>query len=129
MAVKVPGSGRKAESALTQRRKLIQESVDKMLAELHTQDPVRWEDPKKIYAEAGYDPLVAMARIGHDLQVSIDIRANMHAKIAAYMHPQLRSVEVGGNDGQPIELKLNKVDQIVDMMDQLLKKIPNAAGK
>lgn len=128
---RAPGTGgpKQRESNITKRRRTIQEAVGRVLTQLHKEDPARYPNPVTEYGDVnGYDPLIAMAKLGHDQSLAADLRATMHSKIAAFMHPQLRAIEVTGEDGDPIkvEAKVGKVEKLIDLMLTQAKK--NAAG-
>ena len=44
----------------------------------------------------GYHPIVEMARIAHNAENDVALRAQMHTQIAKYVTPQLKSVEHKG---------------------------------
>ena len=54
--------------------------------------------------ELGCNPIEGMAKLATDPKTSEPIRARMHAELAKYVHPQLRSVEHSGPDGGPIQV-------------------------
>ena len=56
----------------------------------------------------GYHPVMEMAAIAHDMNNSIEMRANMHKEVASYIEPKRKAVEVTGSDGNELTVKVMK---------------------
>ena len=55
-------------------------------------------------------PVEALAILAYEDGIKPDIRLKCHSEVAKYIHPQLRAIEVSGNDEAPIPLVLNSTD-------------------
>jgi hypothetical protein len=53
------------------------------------------------------NPLEGMARIATDPKAPIALQARMYAELSQYVSPKLRSTEISGPGGGPIELDVN----------------------
>ena len=71
----------------------------------------------------GVNPIEGMAMIAADPTADLPIRARMHAELAKYTVPQLRSIEVTGKDGKAIEVNY------VSATEQLRSGIARVAGR
>lgn len=65
------------------------------------------------YGIDDYDPVIALAEIACDPSNPLDTRAAAHARIAQYLYPALKQVEVSGPGGGPIETKNLVVDALL----------------
>ena len=50
----------------------------------------------------GYHPVVEMARVANDKNLSEDVRFQANKEVAKYVTPQLKAIEHTGGDGAPI---------------------------
>lgn len=70
---------------------------------------------RKIKGGADYDPVVAMAQIANDLTHPVEVRLLAHAKVAKYIHSEMRPTEVNPEDDQSVaESKVLILDAIVE---------------
>lgn len=53
------------------------------------------------------NPIEGMARIAEDPTVAMPIRARMYAELSQYVSPKLRSVELSGPGGGPVDLNVS----------------------
>ena len=53
----------------------------------------------------GCDPLEGMAKIAMDQSNPIDLRARMYAELAQYVAPKLKSSELTGANGGPVQVE------------------------
>lgn len=72
---------------------------------------------KERYGLNRYDPALALAEIACDQSHPIDIRVRAHSAILPYVRAQLKSVEISGPDGEPIEVKTSLIDVITASLD------------
>lgn len=56
---------------------------------------------------AGYHPVKAMAEIAHNKDAPLELQGRMHAEVANYVCPKLKAVEVTGEGGGPLKLKIS----------------------
>lgn len=49
------------------------------------------------------NPIEGLARIAIDPKIEIGIRMHAYARIAKYVHPELKSIELSGPGGAPIQ--------------------------
>jgi hypothetical protein len=49
-----------------------------------------------------YNPLLELARIAQDPEVDVGVRVQANKEVVKYVYPQLKAVEVTGDDGGPI---------------------------
>ncbi len=61
-------------------------------------------DVAELLNKLGVNPIEGMATIAADPKADLPIRARMHAELAKYLHPQLKSVEHSGPAGGPIQV-------------------------
>jgi hypothetical protein len=52
----------------------------------------------------GWHPVIQMAEIANDTTLEIDLRFNAAKEVAKYVTPQLKAVEVSGDDGGPVKV-------------------------
>lgn len=50
------------------------------------------------------NPIEGLARIAIDDKVDVGVRAHAFARLAKFIHPELKSVEVSGPGGSPIKV-------------------------
>lgn len=68
-----------------------------------------------------YDPVTAMAEIANDPEADVALRMRAHAEVAQYLAPKRRAIEHTGEDGAPIEVKMEVVDKLIDAYTKLAK--------
>lgn len=77
-----------------------------------------------------YDPVVEMALIATDPGVvaaasALDplmgkkVALKAHAEVARYVHPTVKTVELSGPGGGPIEVKTNLASEIADLITKI----------
>jgi hypothetical protein len=66
----------------------------------------------------GYDPIVALVRIAQKAEEEGDgaLAATAHKAVVPYLYPQLKAVELTGEDGKPIQTR-NTVKIIFEHAD------------
>ena len=65
-----------------------------------------------------YDPLIALADISQEPNLTATLRVDIHKAILPYVHTQRKAVMLSGDpDGEPIEMKMNMVDKIVAALE------------
>lgn len=70
---------------------------------LHSKHKIT-RDVAGLLDKLGVNPIEGMATLAADPKTSEPIRARMHAELAKYVHPQLRSIEHTGAEGGPIQV-------------------------
>ena len=65
----------------------------------------------------GCDPLEGMAKIAMDQSNPIDLRARMYAELAQYVAPKLKSSELTGADGGPLQVESINEDLSAEQRD------------
>jgi hypothetical protein len=74
-----------------------------------------------VHGLTDYDPVVAMAIIGTDVQVDVTTRLQAHGRVAKFVHPELKQVEVTGAGGGPLAVKHGVVEEVLDLMETLAR--------
>ena len=68
----------------------------------------------------GYCPVLSMIELAIDPSTPIDVKLDCHKQIAPYLRPKLKSIEVSGLDGEPLELmptmSLNEAARYIDYL-------------
>ena len=61
---------------------------------------------QEIYPD--YQPVLEMAKLAHKAMQEGDdeVAFNRHAQVARYVTPQLKAIELSGNDGEPLKVGL-----------------------
>ena len=55
----------------------------------------------------GYDPLLALVRLAHREDTSLDQQISCHKEVAQYCVPKLKAIEVTGHDGGPLKANVS----------------------
>jgi hypothetical protein len=71
------------------------------------------------YGIKDYDPVVSMAMIANDPNNPIDLRANCHDKVAKYVRPVLKAVEVTGNVDVSVDQKYDATDKLLAALEAM----------
>lgn len=74
---------------------------------------------KETYNMDNYDPVVEMAKIANDPNNPIDLRANCHDRVAKYVRPVLKAVEVSGNVDVNVEQKYDATDKLLAALEAM----------
>lgn len=67
-----------------------------------------------------YDPVVAMAEMANDPAMDDLTRANCHRNVSRYIHAERKAIELTGEEGGPVELRIAAVDSIVALLDKII---------
>ena len=71
---------------------------------------------KQRYGIDNYDPVIAIAEIACDVTNPLEIRLLAHSKVAPYVRPQLKQIELTGAEGGPLEIKHSVADELLALM-------------
>lgn len=52
-----------------------------------------------------YEPVVEMAKIACDMGNDVNVRLNANKEVAKYIHPQLKAIELKGDEDSPVTLR------------------------
>lgn len=66
------------------------------------------------------NPLEGLARIATNEKVDIAVRVHAYGKIARYVHPELKSIELSGPGGAPIQHEhSDAANELISRMDSM----------
>jgi hypothetical protein len=72
-------------------------------------------------AELNYDPIIRMVEVAEKTE-SEAIRSKIAMELAKYVHPQLRSMELVGTGGGPVEVNVSGVDLLKSRIDSIVQR-------
>lgn len=73
---------------------------------------------RQMFADMGYDPIQEMAKMALDPKTPRSLRVALDKECAKYVAPQLRSVEVTGEQGGPMATRIHIVYDTVKEGEQ-----------
>ena len=65
---------------------------------------------RELLDRLGCNPLQGLAEIASDQDNSVEIRTRAFAELARYVAPQLRSTEITGAGGGPVEMTVRSIE-------------------
>jgi hypothetical protein len=74
---------------------------------------------KETYNMDNYDPVVEMAKIANDPNNPIDLRANCHDRVAKYVRPVLKAVEVSGTVDVDHTTRFDATDKLLAALEAM----------
>lgn len=69
-------------------------------------------DVEGLLNKLGCNPLEGLATIASDERIPPSVRAHCYGRLAKFVHPELQSVQISGNDGGPIKVALETIDRL-----------------
>jgi len=60
---------------------------------------------QKVTKHKNYHPVIALAIIALDEKTPTDLSIRAHCEVAKYTTPQVKAIELSGEDGGPIEVR------------------------
>lgn len=72
-----------------------------------------------ILESVGCNPILGMATIAMDSKQSPELRGKMFAVLAEYRYPKLKSLELSGPGGGPVELNVSPAEIFARRIDSL----------
>jgi len=71
------------------------------------------------YGMENYDPVVELARIANDSTNPVDLRATCHDKVAKYVRPVLKAVEVSGTVDVDHTTRFDATDKLLAALEAM----------
>lgn len=68
------------------------------------------------------NPIEGMARIAMDDKQRPELRGRMYAELAQYRYPKLKSLELSGPGGGPVELNVSPAEQLNTRIASILNR-------